>query len=67
MLNILYGDKIIIYIFSIILALALGAYLCYTRINYKKPTTKKTTKSNTNKNVKKNSTKKPATKKSTKK
>lgn len=61
MLDLINNSNITIFVVGIILAVALGGWLCYTRINCKPAPKKTTTKKTTTK-------KKPATKKkSTKK
>ncbi|MBO6195245.1 MAG: hypothetical protein J6O56_02720 [Bacilli bacterium] len=62
MLKIFYSQNTLLIVGSLILAVAIGGYLCYTKIDYSKKTTKKAT-------TKKAPTKKTTTtkKKSTKK
>lgn len=61
MLDIVLSQNTLLFVFAILLAVIISGYLCYTKIEYKKPVAKKTP-------VKKTATKKASTKKkSTKK
>ena len=61
MLDIVLSQNTLLFVFAILLAVIISGYLCYTKIEYKKPVAKKTP-------VKKASGKKTTTKKaSTKK
>lgn len=63
MLNLISNTNVTIFVVAAIIAVALGGWLCYTKINYKPAPAKKTTTKKTTGTKKKTTTKKKSTKK----